>query len=81
VRKIFIVSIACFSVLFCCAQTVTDTFKTYLQTVPGSALQFKMVPVKAGSFLMGSNNKEKDRDADEGPQRNISISAFWMGAF
>ena len=63
------------------AQSSNDSFAAYVQTVPGSALQFKMVPVKAGSFLMGSPDSEKDRKADEGPQRNITISAFWMGAF
>ena len=30
---------------------------------------------------MGSSDKEKDRNSDEGPQKNISISAFWMAAF
>ena len=30
---------------------------------------------------MGSSNSEKGRNNDEGPQKNISISAFWMGAF
>ena len=30
---------------------------------------------------MGSNDKEKDRNSDEGPQKNITISPFWMGAF
>jgi formylglycine-generating enzyme required for sulfatase activity len=40
-----------------------------------------MVPVKGGSFLMGSSATEPTRDSDEGPQRNVSISPFWMGAF
>ena len=30
---------------------------------------------------MGSSEKEKDREADEGPQGNVSISPFWMAAF
>ena len=63
------------------AQQAADSFKAYEQTVPGSALHFKMVPVKAGNFLMGSSDKEKDRNSDEGPQKNISISACWMAAF
>ena len=40
-----------------------------------------MVPVKAGEFLMGSTENEKDREPDEGPQRKITLAAFWMGAF
>ena len=63
------------------AQNATDSFKAYEQKVPGSALQFTMVPIQAGSFLMGSGSNEKNRNADEGPQKNIHISAFWMGAF
>jgi formylglycine-generating enzyme required for sulfatase activity len=62
------------------AQNV-DSFKTYTQTVPGSPLQFTMMPIPGGTFLMGSNEKEKNRHADEGPQRIITISPFWMAAF
>ncbi|GAC1528155.1 MAG: formylglycine-generating enzyme family protein [Sediminibacterium sp.] len=40
-----------------------------------------MVPVKEGSFLIGSTVTERNRNADEGPQKNIAVSAFWMGAF
>ncbi|MBC7508168.1 MAG: SUMF1/EgtB/PvdO family nonheme iron enzyme [Ferruginibacter sp.] len=40
-----------------------------------------MIPIKAGSFLMGSNADEKNRNTNEGPQRNITIAAFWMGAY
>ncbi|MEO5591505.1 MAG: SUMF1/EgtB/PvdO family nonheme iron enzyme [Chitinophagaceae bacterium] len=66
---------------FLLAQNAADSFKVYEQKVPGTDLHFKMMPVNAGSFLMGSNNKEKERKMDEGPQKNISISAFWMAAF
>jgi formylglycine-generating enzyme required for sulfatase activity len=62
------------------AQTGTD-FKAYEQPVPGAALQFKMVPIQGGSFTMGSNPKEKNRESDEGPQRVVSISPFWMAAY
>jgi formylglycine-generating enzyme required for sulfatase activity len=40
-----------------------------------------MVPIKGGDFTMGSPATEKNRKADEGPQRVITISPFWMGAF
>ena len=46
----------------------TDTsFKAYELSIPGSTLKFKMVPIKGGSFTMGSPENEKGRDADEGP--------------
>ena len=60
----------------------TDTsFKAYEQSIPGSSLKFKMIPIKSGRFTMGSPENEQGRDADEGPQQTFSISPFWMGAF
>jgi formylglycine-generating enzyme required for sulfatase activity len=61
---------------------LTDTaFKPYEQMMPGSALKFKMTPVKGGSFTMGSPETETGRSADEGPQKTFSISSFWMGIY
>jgi len=43
-------------------------------------LTLELVLVRAGSFLMGSPAGEKDREKDEGPQRQITLSQdFWMG--
>jgi formylglycine-generating enzyme required for sulfatase activity len=44
-------------------------------------LSFKMIPIQAGKFIMGSKATEKNRKADEGPQKEIQIPAFWMGAY
>jgi formylglycine-generating enzyme required for sulfatase activity len=57
----------------------TKEFKPYTAKVPGSEVTFNMVPIPAGSFTMGSAENEKGRGADEGPQKKIEISAFWMG--
>jgi formylglycine-generating enzyme required for sulfatase activity len=57
------------------------SFQPYALRLPGSDLEYKMVPIKGGSFKMGSAATEKNRKADEGPQKQISISPFWMGAF
>jgi formylglycine-generating enzyme required for sulfatase activity len=70
--------------LFFCAsfaQTPDTSFTSYDQIIPGSSLKFKMVPIKSGSFIMGSPENEPGRDTDEGPQKLISISPFWMGVF
>ncbi|HET9746521.1 MAG TPA: hypothetical protein VFP97_12460, partial [Chitinophagaceae bacterium] len=40
------------------------SFKIYEQNVPGSSIKFKMMPVKGGSFTMGSPENEPGRDAD-----------------
>jgi formylglycine-generating enzyme required for sulfatase activity len=40
-----------------------------------------MVPIPGGAFVIGSSDKEKGRNPDEGPQRGVKISPFWMAAF
>lgn len=71
--------------LFVCkisfAQSPDSSFASYEQAIPGSSLKFKMIPVKAGSFVMGSPENETGRATDEGPQKTFSISAFWMGVY
>lgn len=47
-----------------------------------NSIGMEFVPIPAGSFLMGSPGIEKDRDADEGPQRQITISKpFYLGKY
>ena len=41
----------------------------------------EMVVVPAGSFIMGSPEKEEGRDADEGPQQTVTIASFAIGKF
>ena len=57
-----------------------QSFKPYEQKMEGTAVSFSMVPIPAGKFLIGSPTSEIERDADEGPQKEIEISAFWMEA-
>lgn len=79
--KKLIVFIIC--VVFYCslsAQNAAD-FAVYHQSIPGSSLSYKMVPVPSGKFLIGSPSTEKNRENNEGPQRTIQLSAFWMGAY
>ncbi|HEX5667945.1 MAG TPA: SUMF1/EgtB/PvdO family nonheme iron enzyme [Chitinophagaceae bacterium] len=57
------------------------SFAPYALQIPGSELEYKMVPIQGGSFKMGSAATEKNRKADEGPQKQITVSPFWMGAF
>ena len=63
------------------AQNNTSAFTTYQQKIDGSTLSFKMTPIQAGKFIMGSKATEKNRKADEGPQKEIQVAAFWMGAY
>jgi len=62
-----------------CLYTYAQDFTSYEQAIPQTEVRFKMVAVPAGSFLMGSPFSETGRDDDEGPQRHVSVDAFWMG--
>ncbi|MDG1892044.1 MAG: formylglycine-generating enzyme family protein [Verrucomicrobiota bacterium] len=47
-------------------------------TIP--ELDLKMMPIPAGTFVMGSPDDEQDRQEDEGPQTTVTISnPFWLG--
>jgi formylglycine-generating enzyme required for sulfatase activity len=52
--------------------------KAYSETIPGTRVKFDMTPIAAGSFTMGSPDGEAGHSADEGPQHEVSIPAFWM---
>lgn len=63
------------------AQGADASFQPYEQSLPGSTLKFKLVPIQGGSFSMGSAAADPAAKQDESPQRTVSISPFWMGAF
>jgi formylglycine-generating enzyme required for sulfatase activity len=69
-----------FIILFLSLTTLSfaQEFKAYEQTIPSSTVKFKMVPIAAGTFTMGSPATEKSRAEDEGPQKKIDVAAFWM---
>src|SRR5690242_9297765 len=54
-------------------------FKSYTETISGSAVKFDMVAILGGTFAMGSPESETGRAADEGPQHPVAIRPFWMG--
>ncbi|MFC0184639.1 Formylglycine-generating enzyme, required for sulfatase activity, contains SUMF1/FGE domain [Pseudarcicella hirudinis] len=56
-------------------------FKAYDQEIANTSVKFKMVPIPAGEFLLGSSSAEKGHEADESPQVKVKIDAFWMGAY
>jgi formylglycine-generating enzyme required for sulfatase activity len=58
----------------------SQAFEAYSQQLPGTAISFKMVPIKGGNFLLGSPDNEKNRNKDEGPAKEVRISDFWIGA-
>ncbi|MBU6400454.1 MAG: SUMF1/EgtB/PvdO family nonheme iron enzyme [Verrucomicrobia bacterium] len=61
--------------------TVTNVadMKAYAESIPGTEVTFGMVPIPAGTFVMGSPDNESGHQADEGPQHQVAIEPFWMG--
>lgn len=55
--------------------------KPYTELLEHSSGKIDMVPIKSGKFLMGSPATEKGRKADEGPQHEVQLDAFWMAKF
>ncbi len=51
----------------------------YDETIPGSDVTFRMIPVPGGTFRMGSPEDEEGRTADEGPTFEVTVEPFWMG--
>ena len=63
------------------AQVVDNNLSSYTQKIPGSTLTFKMVAIPKGKFLLGTSSADKKRNIDEGPQKEIQMDPFWMGAY
>lgn len=53
--------------------------KSYDTKGPKSGVDFKMVAIQGGEFLMGSPESEAGRNEDEGPQVKVQVKPFWMG--
>ena len=54
-------------------------FEDFTETVPGTGASLRMVAVPGGEFLLGSPESEPLRGEDEGPQKRVRISPFFMG--
>ena len=57
------------------------SIETYTETIPIANESFEMVLIPEGGFLLGSPTDEPDRKDDEGPQKEVSLDAFWMGKY
>ncbi len=52
----------------------------YNETIPGTEVSFRMVPIPGGTFRMGSSADEADRETTEGPCFEVAVEPFWMAA-
>lgn len=55
------------------------SFENFIETIPGTAASISMIAVPGGEFTMGSPSDEPFRKENEGPQRRVRISPFFMG--
>lgn len=54
-----------------------DSFSAYSEPLAGSGQSLQMVPVKGGTFTMGSNKA----GAAEAPEHQVEVADFWMAAY
>ena len=59
---------------------LSQAFKAYEQVIPNTTVKFRMMPIPAGEFMLGSPESEQGHEADESPQVKVKIAPFWMGA-
>lgn len=52
--------------------------ENFTETIPGTTISFQMKAIPGGTFKIGSPENEDLRKADEGPQKEVSISPFFM---
>jgi sulfatase modifying factor 1 len=53
---------------------------SYEEGIPGTDVTFQMVPIPGGFSKIGSPDDEADREANEGPQFEVTVQPFWMAA-
>ncbi|MGI9428402.1 MAG: formylglycine-generating enzyme family protein [Bythopirellula sp.] len=51
----------------------------YSERIPGTDIEFEMIPIPGGEFLLGSPDAEADRRSDEGPQVRVVVEPYWIG--
>ena len=61
------------------AAAEVTAFQNFTETIPGTAASISMIAVPGGEFLMGSPENEPFRNQDEGPQKKVRVSDFFMG--
>lgn len=60
------------------APTIVQSFESFTEQIPGTAVSFNMKAIPGGSYKMGSPEKESFRKEDEGPIREVTVSPFFM---
>jgi formylglycine-generating enzyme required for sulfatase activity len=53
----------------------------YVESIAGTKVEFSMVAIRGGTFLLGSPIREPGRKDNEGPRHKVELRPFWMGKF
>lgn len=51
----------------------------YKHRIPGTDVEFEMIPVPGGTFLFGGSESDPEKRADELPQVTVEVSPMWVG--
>ncbi len=82
IQRVTLCALACALATAFCGVAFADTPAAapapYTETIPDAKISFDLVAIPGGTFKMGSPAKEKGRQKDEGPQRDVTVRPFWM---
>lgn len=62
-------------------EVAAQEMQPYTQDIANSNEKIDFVPIKGGKFIIGSPSSEIGRKGDEGPQKEVEISPFWMSKY
>ena len=60
-------------------KTADGFMVSYTAKIPGTDIEFKMVPISGGTFKMGS--ADPDASDDVTPQVEVTVEPFWIGQY
>ena len=56
-------------------------FKAYTQEIPTSDASFDLLPIKGGTFTMGSSKDDPNRGKEEQLAHKVKVDDFWMAKY
>lgn len=59
--------------------TNSAAMRGYTNQIPGATVEYAMVPVPGGEFLMGNPIGGPDARSDESPAHRVRVEPFWIG--
>src|SRR5690606_25315642 len=62
-------------------KTDVNPTEDYTSKIPLTEVEYQMVAIPGGKFVMGSPEEEEFRRPEEGPQVEVAVDPFWMGRF